>query len=714
MTLMMLAAGSLLSLVLLIVHSWRTRGRSVTIRFFGMGLLFGVLRGNAVWLIMQTLEGPKGMKPYIPQGGILPEIGHDSIQVAVGWVFALYLAWTVSEALLRRLPRLAGRVFMVGGLSALFMFAIGYCMETSAVSVGWWYWSLPTKTTLFGNVNLPGIWAWFSVAHDFLIPFLVIVCSVSRNPLRWLWLLAFPTHMASHLLYTKVQYAGLNHQAMLMLVIVLTFFSKLRFGKGALDAAPVGTKPIIRAIPGVVLVIFFGVLGASNLVAGAPGNLLTALPLLMLCLLAWRRLPVWVVVVLSLLALLGWRWVDFRALYACVPVAVFAYLLLLSTLGEKLWLRAAPVGLALALSVVVVVEDQRDSDRADRYVDAWREGDRLALAGSPQAAAAYARSEASRPNDIMNYYLSARRMTTLKGPSNEAPVLVLTLARRMPRLRAELQKIIERDEKWLQPREDLAQLYLLEGNVSGACEQYRVGYRLCRGDAEVAAMLGYLLLREGNTSEAKEICEKAAALKKPPVEALVNLGVIRLHDGHKDEARALWKRALLLDPENPVAQWNMEGADLESVTPQVDMRYLARPRSPEVTAAASWANDLAAYVKGQSDEEKLRLLNEAVQFDPLLVRGHLNLVRLYLPTHKATQDPARALWHAQRAVSLARVKPEKRELPESLLFLGYALIANGKPQEARSVLGEGKSLATGALLGRFEEVLTQLGRPVPK
>src|SRR5512136_1112007 len=98
MTSMMLGVGSAVSLVLLIAHSWRTRGRLVTLSFFGIGLLFGLLRCNTVWLIMQTLGGPRALKPYLPQGDVLPEIGHASIQVAVGWVFALYLAWTISEA----------------------------------------------------------------------------------------------------------------------------------------------------------------------------------------------------------------------------------------------------------------------------------------------------------------------------------------------------------------------------------------------------------------------------------------------------------------------------------------------------------------------------------------------------------------------------------------------------------------------------------------
>ena len=113
---MLLPVGSGIALILLMVHSWRVRGPRVTLGFFGAGLVFGLVRANVVWLIVSHLEGnPEAMKPYLPQGGFLPEIGHASIQVAMGWVFALYLAWTISELILRRLPPLADRVFVIVG-----------------------------------------------------------------------------------------------------------------------------------------------------------------------------------------------------------------------------------------------------------------------------------------------------------------------------------------------------------------------------------------------------------------------------------------------------------------------------------------------------------------------------------------------------------------------------------------------------------------------
>jgi Tfp pilus assembly protein PilF len=346
-------------------------------------------------------------------------------------------------------------------------------------------------------------------------------------------------------------------------------------------------------------------------------------------------------------------------------------------------------------------------------MNAWNQADKLWLAGSEAAAAAaYARSDASRPTDLLTYYQVLRLMNVVKGEEGDAPVLVMILAHRMPRLMAELRRIIERDPDWLPPREELAQhLLLLEGDVAAACEQYRMGHRARPDDGQAAAMLGYLLLREGKIEEAERVCEQAAAFREPPASALVNLGVIRLREGRPNEAQVLWKRALATDPENPIAQLNLERTDAQQPAREVDARYLARPLGPKVKAAAKLANDLAAFQREKSDAEKVRLLNEAVQFDPLFVRAHLNLARLYLPAHPTTQDPARALWHARRAAALARAKQDTAELAESLFFVGNALIANGKPEEARKAFEEGKPLAPGAMRGKFDEALTQLGRP---
>ncbi len=440
---MLLLVSSTIALALLVVHSWRTRGRAVTLAFFLSGLLFGVLRGNAVYYLLLYTSGgaSEGLKPYMPEESILPQIGHESLQVAVGWIFAAYLAWTVSEMVLRRLPRLSGRVFMIGGIASLFMVAICWCMETTAVAVGWWYWTLPTATAAFGNVNTAGMWAWFSIAPDFLIPFLVIACSAARRPVKWLWLLVFPLHMLGHLAYAWWAHAYLIYPALVLVVLAPMAFSRLRMSRGEIgdatllpygptrrgeacaESAPCRSRegaahnrvasPVSLAA---ALAIFFGVILAANVLSRtAPETPLTALPMLMLCLLAWRRLPVTAVVGLALVGLAGWTWMGPRALWVLAPVGVYGFLALLDRLREPLWLRLVPPVAAVILAAAAsFLASEADKERMQRYVDDWVEGDRLWLASSSwEAEAAYARSDASRPHDVLLLYECVRKMTEI-------------------------------------------------------------------------------------------------------------------------------------------------------------------------------------------------------------------------------------------------------------------------------------------------------------
>jgi tetratricopeptide (TPR) repeat protein len=684
---LLLPIGSGVALALLVVHSWRTRGRAVTLGFFSAALLFGILRGNAVWFIMSTFEGSSNaLKPYLPQEGLLPEIGHDSLQVALGWVFALYLAWTVAELVLRRLPRFAGRVFMIAGLASLFMFGIAWCMETTAVTTGWWYWSLPTHTALFGDVNTPGMCAWFSVVPTFLMPFLVIVCAATGNGgarLKWLWTLVFPVYLLAHLAYGTVPHASLIYPALILLVVGLMFTSRLRMGPGEIGPA----SRLVAALPAFALVIFFGVLVAGNVVCGGgPENLMTLVPLLLLCLLAWRRVPVWAVAALSLLALGGWVWVGPRALYALAPAAAYGLLVLFERRGEPLRLKLVAPAVVVALTVWSVVNEELDTARAVRYVELWKEADRAVLANDAERAGRlYAESDGFRSSDTLVQYRVVRNMT-LMSPQDPARAVQL-FELRLPRVISEMEEVTRRDRKWLTPREDLARLHVLRGELPQAVAQYREMLRAQPANSAVMSMLGYLLLRTGEAEEAEHVLEQVLRLRKPPAEAMINLGVIRFRQRRDAEARKLWEEARGCRPAHPAAGWNLERLKDPTDDRRIDTIYLA---CAPTSAVAPWFNDLAAYSQTMPARDKVRLLVEATQFDPLLVRAHLNLARVYLTTEGSLYDAKRALRHARRAEEGARSSKNSAELAESRLVLHDALLANGKSEEAKRVLEEGK------------------------
>jgi tetratricopeptide (TPR) repeat protein len=507
--------------------------------------------------------------------------------------------------------------------------------------------------------------------------------------------------MLAHLGYGTVPHASLIHPALALLVVGLTLFSRLRMGRGEIAPA----SPFIAMLPAFALVIFFGVLVTGNVVCGGPANLMTLVPLLLLCLLAWRRVPVWAVAALSVLALGGWWLIGPRVLYVLAPVTVYGLFVLLDRLNEPLSLRLALPAVVVALAAWSFVLDEADTNRTARYWELWEKGDRAALTGHAEGADVmyYAAADNSRPHDTFGLYCSIREMTILSG---KAPAQAVRLfEHRMPRLISEFEEVTHRDPEWATPREDLARLHILRGELPQAIDQYREILRWRPADRAAMSMLGYLLLRNGEVEEAEGVLTRVLRFRKPPVEAMINLGVVRFHRGRDAEARKLWEEARSCRPAHPAAGWNTERLKDPSDDRGTDTIYLACPSTP---AVAPWINDLAAYSQTPSARDKVRLLIEATQFDPLLTRAHLNLARVYLTREGSLYDAKRALWHARCAEEAARNSKNSAEVVESLLLLGEALLANGRPEEARGPLEEGKARAPAEMRGDFDRLLEPL------
>jgi tetratricopeptide (TPR) repeat protein len=365
--------------------------------------------------------------------------------------------------------------------------------------------------------------------------------------------------------------------------------------------------------------------------------------MLMLCLLAWRRLPAWAVAGLSLIAVGGWYWIGARALWALVPAAAFVCLTLHERLKEPWWMKALPIAAAAVLMAWATADYEADRDRGNRYLRTWLDGDRLALAGKEdEAAEAYRQADRLRPRRIgLGYMAVGHMMASAQGSGEQAARLFQS---RMPRLMRELEDLIRRDPEWPEPRRDLVELLLLQGKIPEAVEHYRLLHHLRPQDPEITAVLDYLVLR---------------------------------------------------------------AADADSR--QLDLRRLARPvRSP---GFAEIANDLAAWGKGYTVGERVRLLIEATQYNPDHLPAHQNLAKAYLgeePALSPFRDVERAVWHAQRAVSIARSLGNVTDLAESLLLAGRALAAGGHSADARGALEEGRRLAPDELKTEFDRLLDRL------
>ena len=193
----------LLLLILLFLHSWRFRGKGVTLAFFSAGSAFGVIRGNLIHYISTVYLGEQS-PPYLFTQPVI-RLWNVSVQECLGWIFALYLSWSTVEWLLGRESKTGVRIYRLVGLSAFFMGAVAYGAGVAAARLKWLIWIAPIKNPFFVEIPSGEIIAWISIAFDFLAPFLLIYYKVLQSRFRYLLFCLFPLHMLLHL---KVRLPG--------------------------------------------------------------------------------------------------------------------------------------------------------------------------------------------------------------------------------------------------------------------------------------------------------------------------------------------------------------------------------------------------------------------------------------------------------------------------------------------------------------------------
>ncbi|HEV8376464.1 MAG TPA: tetratricopeptide repeat protein [Candidatus Polarisedimenticolia bacterium] len=280
MKLLLFLSSSLLTL-LLVIHAVKARGARAAFLFFVPALLFGVLRGNSV----AFLSSGEGGGPYIFSEAVL-SIGRAELPACVGWVFALYLSWTLAEGILRSRPEVGSRVFPLASFGLLAMGCFSDAVETTASGVGWWRWNIisPSNSFLPGGTHLFGIVEWMSVGLDFLVPFLLFRTERgSRSLLAWASLALYPIHWATHWKYVTAP--GFPHAYEIyhaIIVFAVPVFALLKEP----SLAPQEKRTLSRAVslfPALALAGMFAVLlGVDLLVLGKGELLISVLPLAVL------------------------------------------------------------------------------------------------------------------------------------------------------------------------------------------------------------------------------------------------------------------------------------------------------------------------------------------------------------------------------------------------------------------------------------------------
>ena len=212
---------------LLVCHSWKYRGKQVTIRFFLLCLVYAILRGHAVRYIMVNLWG-SASTPYI--------FSHQTFQIAgepivpvVGWIFTIYLSWCLAEAALKRLRIPSTNLFALVCFAYLSTAGICYVVEAAAHSGLWWRWTMSVKNALFHGVPIIGVVDWAGIIFDFLLPFLLVFHTpVKKTPWKYLFFLPFLLHMFCHTPHQfYIPYLGSFMTMSLSFMFLVPFFLAL-------------------------------------------------------------------------------------------------------------------------------------------------------------------------------------------------------------------------------------------------------------------------------------------------------------------------------------------------------------------------------------------------------------------------------------------------------------------------------------------------------
>jgi hypothetical protein len=369
-------------------------------------------------------------------------------------------------------------------LACLFHLCLAYAVESTAITMGWWQWTLSTKSSVLRDVPTTGLWAWFSVGFDFWMPYLLIrYCAKQGRSWPLLTLLIFPLHMLTHLSNERVGHLlpitpyGIYHWLMLLVVMVLPFVSRLTLTRpwlavnskavehGSKKSAKVSalTDPggLVRAIPTLGLAVVVGVLLYCDLILHHAPELLTAkAPLLFYFLLTLSFVPALVVLVVAALSAI------FGGVFFVAPLAIplFYFALKGRERFEKWpWLKWAYLLVPLALSVWHY-QWSVAKDRVDKHYWALIEqGTALAKHDSAGAIA---------------HFKSAAELKPYSIPAYERLVIVYTQQRDLDDAEAVLKKLMELRPASAEVRANFGTIAIMRGNYDEAQEWFEKALKL--------------------------------------------------------------------------------------------------------------------------------------------------------------------------------------------------------------------------------------------
>lgn len=319
----------IVSIILLITHSYFKRGFRLTFNFFLFAFIAAMMKETGSFFTPEFLM-LKGSPFFFPKTSV--PFAVSFLTVVFGWIFAFYLAWDVSEKIIKRLAYFNGKIFPAVLFAGITVAAISYAVETIGVNTGWWRWKFHDARFsgfLIKDAHFFAIEAWFYFAIHFLTAYFIIECSKFRKAgWKCVFLLIYFIRIWA------VVFSGgsdlfriIEERIMLCLLIGASFLTPLKFNAFEAVEPPAALKLLrkiggfLRSIPSLVMLNLIATLSLLVMVKiKNPQLIVSILPLLALNLLAVKKINFIFILFCCLVALI---WKGKMAVPAVFPVVLF-------------------------------------------------------------------------------------------------------------------------------------------------------------------------------------------------------------------------------------------------------------------------------------------------------------------------------------------------------------------------------------------------------
>lgn len=323
-----------LVLFLLIVHSYAKRGGRLTLVFFFFAFLWAFRKESALPFSL--------ISPY--KFSVASNLSTLAIFTAtLGWIFTFYISWCISENILRHNILLKKGLFMTLLLCIFVTAAISYAVESTAVNIGWWKWTIVDKK--FSDFFVPGyhygaVVGWIGFTIFFLAPFFLIECSRYKN---YIWKFAFflipciyfgVYYLQNSVLIKIMNFLTINS------IIIFTFLSPLELSCATKkDGLPQRIFKMINSLPIFAMIIMVSIVTFIDImIIRKPDLLFSKAPSIFCIFLAMYDIPLPILLILAVVLIV---FVGKLAVPTFILLSVVFIIKMVDYLKERLNLYSA-------------------------------------------------------------------------------------------------------------------------------------------------------------------------------------------------------------------------------------------------------------------------------------------------------------------------------------------------------------------------------------